>query len=282
MSTPEYTVIETLPNGNRICERVDTVAGPYRFTLAPESEMFTEADQTLPRKQKSYHADAEVSRKLAAERFQNIRAGLRSGAGTGIITAVSTSTTTRQPFRATDKQVKYLQDLLAKIGKDHPGVQTTRQNLNAGHKARGYISFDEAKAALNILIPLAQSVQEAPTAPRSGSTTPQAPKTAPKVPNGSYAIVVDGTVKFYTVNSSTEGKWAGYTFVEAHRSDDRIPVRNREHRTAILTAIAADPKAAAVRFGRETNHCALCNRELTDEGSRAAGIGPTCAARANW
>jgi hypothetical protein len=50
--------------------------------------------------------------------------------------------------------------------------------------------------------------------------------------------------------------------------------------TAALTAIAADPQDAAVRYGRETGSCSCCGRELTDPTSIAAGIGPIC--EANW
>jgi hypothetical protein len=50
--------------------------------------------------------------------------------------------------------------------------------------------------------------------------------------------------------------------------------------TAALTAIAADPQDAAVRYGRETGSCGCCGRELTDPTSIAAGIGPVC--EANW
>ena len=50
--------------------------------------------------------------------------------------------------------------------------------------------------------------------------------------------------------------------------------------TAALTAIAADPQDAAVRYGRATGSCGCCGRELTDPKSIAAGIGPICSE--NW
>jgi hypothetical protein len=40
-----------------------------------------------------------------------------------------------------------------------------------------------------------------------------------------------------------------------------------------------DLPAAAVLYGREIGVCCLCQRTLTDEASRAAGIGPDCAKR---
>jgi hypothetical protein len=41
--------------------------------------------------------------------------------------------------------------------------------------------------------------------------------------------------------------------------------------------IAADPKAAAIAYGRRTGNCACCGRLLTAEGSVELGIGPICA-----
>lgn len=44
-----------------------------------------------------------------------------------------------------------------------------------------------------------------------------------------------------------------------------------------LHAIAAEPKEAAVRWGRKTGKCSCCGRELTDKVSVANGVGPICA-----
>lgn len=46
-----------------------------------------------------------------------------------------------------------------------------------------------------------------------------------------------------------------------------------------ILAIAKDPKAAAVAYGKQFGRCSVCNRELTDDASVAAGIGPICATR---
>ncbi len=47
----------------------------------------------------------------------------------------------------------------------------------------------------------------------------------------------------------------------------------------ILAGILVDPRAATVLYGRELGVCGVCSRTLTDESSRAAGIGPVCASR---
>jgi hypothetical protein len=46
--------------------------------------------------------------------------------------------------------------------------------------------------------------------------------------------------------------------------------------------VLRDPKAAAIAYGRETGRCSICNRELTDPQSVAAGIGPICANNYGW
>jgi hypothetical protein len=59
------------------------------------------------------------------------------------------------------------------------------------------------------------------------------------------------------------------------------------HRVALATPtqidaivwIADDPLGAAKLFGLEFKRCGICGRGLTNDESRAAGIGPICAGR---
>lgn len=58
------------------------------------------------------------------------------------------------------------------------------------------------------------------------------------------------------------------------------PAREAKPETAeALKTIAADPRAAAVAFGRRTGSCACCGRELTNHNSIELGIGPVCATK---
>lgn len=50
-----------------------------------------------------------------------------------------------------------------------------------------------------------------------------------------------------------------------------------EAQEADFRTIAADPKEAAIRYGRLTGSCACCGRLLTNKESIARGIGPICA-----
>jgi hypothetical protein len=40
-------------------------------------------------------------------------------------------------------------------------------------------------------------------------------------------------------------------------------------------------KESSIRYGLELGHCGRCGRELTNEASREAGIGPICAGK-DW
>jgi hypothetical protein len=91
------------------------------------------------------------------------------------------------------------------------------------------------------------------------------------VANGRYAVPKeDGTLMFYSVKRGTS-----YTFVDVWASDARWPIKNIAEKRRILQAIADDPESGP-RFGQEIGRCYVCGRTLTDERSRALGIGPVC------
>lgn len=96
-----------------------------------------------------------------------------------------------------------------------------------------------------------------------------------KVEDGRYAIIDGDRVRFFQVNSPTSGRWDGYTFVNEQAGSELYSVRNAKQREDILRMIANDDQALA-RYGQELGYCGMCNRELTDETSRAIGIGPVC------
>ena len=77
------------------------------------------------------------------------------------------------------------------------------------------------------------------------------------------------------------GRGAGFVFIKQMASDTEYPVRGTR-RGVVFDAIAADPQAASVRYGREIGACGVCGRTLTDEDSRARGIGPICADKMGW
>jgi hypothetical protein len=133
--------------------------------------------------------------------------------------------------------------------KDLPrkAVETTAAQINAGHAGPG-----------------------------TDATVPV--RDAQGVRAGRYAIVEDGVTKFFRITEG-KGRWAGRTFIEAQASDDHHPIRNGERRAAILKAIAESPLEAEQRYGQELGCCSRCGRTLTDETSRAYGIGPDCRSK---
>lgn len=93
---------------------------------------------------------------------------------------------------------------------------------------------------------------------------------------GWYALEMGGTVHFFRVRRPAKGQYAGRTFVDEQASETyhKMPF----HRAAeVLDAIAADPESAALLYASQIDRCSRCNRTLTDEVSRARGMGPDCA-----
>ena len=90
------------------------------------------------------------------------------------------------------------------------------------------------------------------------------------------SLPLAGTVRFFRVKTPTAGRWSGFTFVTEVFGGGAIKaIRGLEARNEVLAVIANDPKALA-RFGQELGSCGKCGRVLTDEESRAIGIGPVC------
>lgn len=99
------------------------------------------------------------------------------------------------------------------------------------------------------------------------------------IPDGNYALPVEGTdtIHFYRVSRSRDGR---YVRVAERASDTLYPVRPWNRAKGVLEDIrTATPHDAAVLFGRTIGSCYRCGRSLTDEVSRAAGIGPDCAGK---
>ncbi len=134
------------------------------------------------------------------------------------------------------------------------------------------------KAVASVLIRWLLELPKKAKAP-APTATPQ-----PEVPAGRYAVTSDkdGVTRFYRVDRPTEGRWAGYTFVKVQASDELHRV-GKDVAAWVLAAIAkATPQAASKLYGQEIGCCGVCGRTLTDETSRANGIGPICAAKYGW
>lgn len=108
-------------------------------------------------------------------------------------------------------------------------------------------------------------------------------KHAQEVPEGRYAVQpAEGQLRFYKVDRPTEGRWAGYTFITRQESDEYQRVSRGEQAQALRLIVEQGIKECALRYGHELGVCGVCGRTLTNEESRAAGIGPKCRAGAGW
>ena len=105
-------------------------------------------------------------------------------------------------------------------------------------------------------------------------------KDAPVIPNGRYAIDIEGKLRFFRVNSPESGKWSGFTFVNeiigGGFAEDRGFSIKGGFKATVISIIGDDPKSAMARYGLNMGRCGVCNRDLTDEESRLLGIGPVC------
>jgi hypothetical protein len=108
-------------------------------------------------------------------------------------------------------------------------------------------------------------------------------QTLPDVAAGRYAVTGDnGQTLFLKVDRPAEGPYAGQTFVRLQVSDEYRNVGNAARTTLLNKILAAGPKDAMLRYGRELGSCGHCGRTLTNEESREAGIGPVCRGKMGW
>lgn len=103
------------------------------------------------------------------------------------------------------------------------------------------------------------------------------------VPRGSYGLETPGDqfandTTFFSVWVKDDGsRWT----VRMYVSDERVKLPRRLQ-YQILDSIAEDPAEAAALYGKEIGKCGICSRKLTNDESRARGIGPVCAERWGW
>jgi hypothetical protein len=172
---------------------------------------------------------------------------------------------------ATPAQLGYLARLVAdRAWQDRAParVAATCERLAAGE----VIGKRDASEAIDALTACPWRPREAPAAPVA----------LPDVPAGHYAITSGGRndLLFVRVDRPTSGKWAGRTFVKMMVGGHPDTAIARDRVPDVLGRIvAAGVREAATLYGQQIGRCCACNRMLTDQASREAGIGPDCASR---
>lgn len=145
----------------------------------------------------------------------------------------------RPERKATEGQASYLADLLA-----------TRQH-EEGVVDAAELTFAAASAMIDRLS----------RAPRTAAPA------AHGIREGRYAEETGDAATFYRVSRT------GRIYVQAGPAEH--PYRGKLN--AGLEWIKANQRDAAALYGRLIGSCGRCGRELTDETSRALGLGPICA-----
>lgn len=169
---------------------------------------------------------------------------------------------------ATDRQISYIHSLITKVyGADSEyHAKIDGMTINAA-RASEMIGNLKAKAP----------------------ATPKATKgfDASTLAGGYYAVRDPQAEKLrflrIKVVRDASSKWNGWVFVEEQASDElhkagsQKPGQAYQGRYAdLLAEIAKDEPAAMALYGKEIGQCGRCGRTLTDEVSRAFGLGPEC------
>lgn len=111
-----------------------------------------------------------------------------------------------------------------------------------------------------------------------------------QLPEGRTCAAVDnesGTVTFLLIDRPKAGtKWAGWVFVKQQQGPNEVRLGAQRPGESyvgqwanLIDKVLADPVAAVARYGLELGVCGVCNRALTNDISREAGIGPVCRAK---
>jgi Family of unknown function (DUF6011) len=124
----------------------------------------------------------------------------------------------------------------------------------------------------------------APTAEKRPSTTAKkAGKDLDSIVEGYYAVdslTGNNDLDFFKVVRPTEGRWEGYIFVKrVIGGNPEAPVRGATREAALVAILVKGSEKSRMLYGQEIGNCGDCGRSLTDDESRARGIGPVCWAR---
>jgi hypothetical protein len=170
--------------------------------------------------------------------------------------------------RRSPRQAELMTSLIAQITELDEALGAAAGEWTAKATAAGHWTPGREGTASAWITKMIDKVRELKAAAKAAPSAP-----AVEVADGRYAVEEDGVLKFFKV---TNGKRAGFVFLDVQASDEWHSIRNLARIRKVLAIIAQDAKAAMIRYGHELGQCGRCGRTLTDEASRAAGIGPIC------
>ena len=215
-----------------------------------------------------------AARLAAAAQEGYIGSGQRRFYGTAPAARSAARTESAIEAPASERQLAFAQSLLGDRQLTDPAQPKwearVRQIAAAWDTELPQLTRPQASALIDYLLTL-------PMRERTTEVAVQA-----DVPAGRYAVEIDGTVRFFSVDRPETGRWAGWTFVERQVSDDFMRISKGEQAIALNAIREAGFAEASKAYGRELGVCGVCARSLTNEASRAAGIGPVCAEKSGW
>ena len=204
------------------------------------------------------------------------------------------TTAARTEPAATDNQVAFITDLLTRRDLSALTGKTAERVLLIGSAISGvteghYIAGERGemvnrhlerpltKAGASKLIELLKALPASAPIKETPADLPS----ADVVPAGCYALdTTEGALNetvFYRVDRPEKGRWAGRVFVKRLEGGDREIRVPASQVAGILERIAeVGALEASQAFGREIGECGVCGCTLTNDASRAYGIGPKC------
>jgi hypothetical protein len=180
--------------------------------------------------------------------------------------------------RPTPRQMELLKVMFAERG-DIPEVAAIREEALASYRA-GRLNNEAVSNLITNLrdrFPVRRGGRVAASqtgGPKGGAWT--------EVPDGYYAVASrtgNNDLDFWFVSTAGEdaGEWAGFRRVaRVIGGHADVRVKGRERTAALEAILAAGIDEARMTYARENIRCWHCNTQLTDETSRALGVGPVC------
>lgn len=198
--------------------------------------------------------------------------------------------TQTMPRPASPAQVSYIRDLTVKIPNWFELVKTVEAETvldvlgNVNNPDPKFVSLDEAKAALNVLVPLSRVAGTVQPKHDGSDDWKQLCQLLRQINPGKYALPRKSDpaeIDFFEVVERKNGVRFLNQLLGGGSKFNRKHLSNHLQACA-ARAILGDQKAAAKLFAEKTETCPRCFTALTEKRSRDAKIGPVCAKAWGW
>jgi len=176
----------------------------------------------------------------------------------------------------TDKQTMLIERLLEELKEINVEVYDIAHDWYRAEIAAGRMNKDRASEVVTRLKKHCGYKEEG-WARRADFVRPVSTPVEPfeDIPDGYYALRdPDGHVRFFRVST-----YRGKRKVQSQASDTLFPINFTSGHTILRQIRETGMRDSAFLYGREIGRCCRCGHTLTDEDSRAAGIGPYCASK---